>query len=194
MQNRDFRPVHSRILVNPDTFLADFPVGPVTALLKIRQIHGVGIPLQPRVCVKCMIAQRQILEIKTVQMTPGCFELIPNSQEFHVLMLRLLHVMLLHLIIRRKILRQRRAVFALRRIPDIIIRDQRITGAGFMVRLLMEIDSPDLPVVIQVQHGLAVRCHHCIIAAGIIKAVIIPVILRIREPVRHLAGTLDILF
>ena len=63
-----------------------------------------------------------------------------------------------------------------------------------MVRLLMEIDSPDLPVVIQVQHGLAVRRHHRIITAGIIKAVIIPVILRIREPVRHHTGTLDILF
>ena len=194
MQNRDFRPVHSRILIDLNAFLTDFPVGPVTALFKICQIHGVGILFQPRVCVKCMIAQRQILEIKTVQMTPGCFELIPDSQEFHVLMLRLLHVMLLHLIIRRKILRQRRAVFALRRIPDIIIRDQRITGAGFMLRLLMEIDGPDLPVVIQVQYGLTVRCHHCIITAGIIKAVIIPVILRIREPVRHLAGTLDILF
>ena len=92
MQNRDFRPVHSRILIDLNAFLTDFPVGPVTALFKICQIHGVGIPFQPRVCVKCMIAQRQILEIKTVQMTPGCFELIPDSQEFHVLMLRLLHV------------------------------------------------------------------------------------------------------
>ena len=101
MQDRNLRAVHSRILIHLNTFLADFPVSPVTSLLKISQVNRVRIPLQPGISVEGMITKSQILEIKAVQMTPGGLKLIPHSQKFHVLMLCPLHVMLLHLIIGR---------------------------------------------------------------------------------------------
>ena len=128
VQDRNLRAVHSRILVHLNTFLADFPVSPVTSLLKISQVNCVRIPLQPGISIEGMITKSQVLEIKAVQMAPAGLKLIPHSQEFHILVLCPLHVMLLHLIIGGKIFRQRRAVFPLRRIPDLFVGDQRITG------------------------------------------------------------------
>ena len=62
-----------------------------------------------------------------------------------------------------------------------------------MGRFLVETDGPDLPVIIQVQHGFPIRRHHRIVTAGIVKPIVIPIIFRIREPVRHLPGPLHIL-
>ena len=62
-----------------------------------------------------------------------------------------------------------------------------------MGRFLVETNGPDLPVIIQVQNGFPIRRHHRIVTAGIVKPIVIPVIFRIREPVRHLPGPLHIL-
>ena len=62
-----------------------------------------------------------------------------------------------------------------------------------MGRFLVEADGPDLPVIIQVQHGFPIRRYHRVVTAGIVKPIVIPIIFRIREPVRHLPGPLHIL-
>ena len=131
----------------------------------------------PRIGVKRMISRRKILKIKCIQMSADRAELIPYTQELHILKLSLPHIVLFHLLHRREISRKRRSVFSLRRIPDVVIWQERIARPRLVLCLFMEIDCPYLPVVVKVQHCPSVRCHLDIFTPCVIKSIIIFIVL-----------------
>ena len=193
MKHRDFRPVDRRIPVNLYGFPPDFSECPVFSFFQISDSDRIRILLHPRIRVKCMVPGCKILKIKRIQVPVDRLKLIPDAEELHILQLCLSHIMRFQLIIVRKAVRKSGTVFSPDRVPDIIIRKKGLACPGFALRLLVEIDRPYLPGIIKIQHCLSVRCHDSVFAPLIIKAIVIFIIILLREPVRHHPGPVNIL-